>query len=182
MITMFDNDTSCKRKIFSCVPEVMDACHSFKKGESDQEDGYRGGKLALAMECTQNVALNKLNPNNEHNVPTLKDAIKLTDYFDDDRILKSWANSRGFLLVEKIVPEEVDEEEILDAMLNLSRDFGHLGEVYHTARADGIIDPEEHKMIVKAATMLRTSVAMLENIIETQVREIPVKKGVLING
>lgn len=179
---MSDQNTSLKREIYSCVPVVMGACYSFKKGESDLTDGFRGHKLALAMDCTQNVALNKLNAHNEHNVPTLKDAIKLTDFFDDDRILKAWANQRGYLLVEKVNPENVDEEEILDAMLNLSKNFGHFGHVYHTARADGVIDPDEHKMIKRAALTLRTSVALLENIIETQVREKPAIKGELING
>lgn len=179
---MSDQNTSLKIKVFSCVPVVMGACYSFKKGESEYSDGFRGQKLAEAMDCTLNVALNKLNAHNEHNVPTLKDAIKLTDYFDDDRILKAWANQRGYLLVEKVNPEEINEEEILDAMLNLSKDFGHLGHVYHTARADGIIDPDEHKMIKRAALTLRTSVAMLENIIETQVREKPPIKGVVIDG
>lgn len=179
---MGDQNTSCKNQKTSCVPTVLDACYSFKNGESEILDGFKGRELSEAMDCTQNVALNKLNPQNEHNTPTLKDAVKLTDHFDDDRILQAWASERGYLLVAKVNPDDIDEEEILDAMLNLNANFGDLGHAYHTARADGVIDPQEFQKIKGAALLLRTSVALLENILETQVRELPGRKGAIIDG
>lgn len=179
---MCRKNTSCEKSKISCVPAVMDACFSFKRGESDILDGHKGPELASAMDCTASVALNKLNPNNEHNTPTLKDAIKLTDHFNDDRILREWACKRGFLLVEKIEPEDVDEEEILDAVLNLNNKLGDLGSIYHHARQDGVIDPKEFELIENAAVNLRRATALVQLLIETQVRELPKTKGVIIDG
>ena len=180
---MGEKNTSCKTESFSCVPKVLDACHSFKRGEAESFhlEGYRGSELAQAMECTQNVALNKLNPNNEHNTPTLKDAVKMTDHFDDDRILEMWASQRGYLLVKKVQPDEVDEEETLDAVLHLHSRYGNLSAIYHKARADGVIDPDEYNEISHAAYSIRKAVAIFESLVSTQVRKLPKGKGVLVH-
>lgn len=170
---MGEKNTSLKKADFSCVPAVMAACYSFKRGESDLLDGFKGDELSQAMLCTPNVALNKLNPDNEHNTPTLKDAIKLTDHFNDDRILQAWANSRGYILVEKVEPDDVDEEELLDRVLHLSTTFGNLNNAYHHARIDGIIDPDEYNVILQASVTLRQAVATFARTLETQVRTIP---------
>lgn len=179
---MGEKNTSCRKPKLSCVPGVMAACYSFKNGESDYLQGYKGTDLSQAMDCTANVACNKLNPDNEHNTPTLKDAVKLTDHFDDNRILEAWAAERGMLLVPMVEPDSVDEEEILDHVLNLSNFFGGLHSAYHNARADGIIDPEEYKEIKSASLLLRRAAATLEIILQTQVRELPQRKEVIING
>lgn len=175
---MLEKNTSCNCDDFSCVPAVLDACYSFKKGESENMDGFCGKKLASAMDCTQNVALNKLNPNNEHNTPTLKDAIKLTDSFNDDRILNAWASSRGYLLVKKFNASDVDEEEIINILLELNTNFGKLGDAYREARADGVIEPKEFDLIKHSSELLRKTVAAFEGVIQTQVRELPKLKGV----
>lgn len=170
---MGEKNTSCKNQKSSCVPAVMDSCFSFKRGESELFDGFKGPELAEAMDCTNNVALNKLNPNNEHNTPTLKDAIKLTDHFNDDRIINMWASKRGYLLVEKVCSEDVNEEEILDSVLSLNNQFGNLASIYHKAREDGVIDPKEFEQLKLASLNLRRATALFEHMIETQVREIP---------
>lgn len=145
------------------------------------EAAYQLGKANNASELARKLGIspvvlaNKLNPHQEFHRLTLGEAVAITELSNDDRILESWAHSRGCVLVH--VPDVVGcDEELSDQLMKLSEEMGDaMGEI-RQARSDGVITPDEFEAIkTKLMSMVREAVA-LKTMVKGQVRDLPVSR------
>ncbi|WP_445425196.1 phage regulatory CII family protein [Alishewanella sp. HL-SH06] len=133
---------------------------------------HNASDLARKMGMSVNVLGNKLNPDQEFHKLTLGEAVAITELANDDAILESWANGRGYVLVK--VPGQVScDEELSDQLMKLSEEMGAaLGEIRH-AREDGIIDPAEYEHIKAKIMATVTEALALKEVVKGQVRDLP---------
>lgn len=118
----------------------------------DVAHDYPGGlkTLAARMDANYDVLRNKLNPNptaENRNVLTLKEAVKITDLANDNRILQAWASERDCILVQLPKVEECDNVELLAKFTQVLSDMGELAKTHSDAIADGVVnDREKHDL------------------------------------
>ncbi|MEN3158267.1 phage regulatory CII family protein [Alkalimonas sp. NCh-2] len=145
------------------------------------EAAYQLGKANNASELARKLGIspvvlaNKLNPHQEFHRLTLGEAVAITELSNDDRILESWAHSRGCVLVH--VPDVVGcDEELSDQVMRLSEEMGETMGYIRQARSDGVITPAEFEGIQsKIISMIREAVA-LKSLVKGQVRDLPVSR------
>lgn len=143
-----------------------------------QDAAYLLGKranisdLARKMGMSPNVLGNKLNPDQEFHKLSLGEAVAITELANDDAIIGSWANSRGYMLVK--VPDHVCcDEDLSDQVMRTSEEMGAVMGEIRQAREDGIIDPQEYEQVTRRiATAIKEALA-LKAVVKAQVRELP---------
>jgi hypothetical protein len=124
--------------------------------------------------CSPGIARNKLNPDIETNKLSLDEAVKLSQVLDDDRQLAAWAASRGKALID--LPQgSVSDDELTDQILQLSEELGNQAKEIREARKDGVIEPDEYKLIQQRTHTLLRCVLNLDAEIASQVRTLPTK-------
>src|SRR5690606_33319588 len=85
---------------------------------------------------------------------------RLVDMTNDDRMLRAWANARGYLLVK--APDACSTESdmsVLEQMAGLMVANGAFGQEVYNALADGGVDRAELARIEQAGRGVMTAVA-----------------------
>lgn len=151
-----------------------------------QDAAYLLGKranisdLARKLGMSPNVLGNKLNPDQEFHKLSLGEAVAITELANDDAIIESWANSRGYLLVK--MPDQVCcDEELSDQVCRTSEEMGAVMGEIRQARVDGIIDPQEYAQITQRIAVAIKEALALKAVIKAQVRELPRHPSAVIN-
>ncbi|MEX3972234.1 phage regulatory CII family protein [Paraburkholderia caribensis] len=109
---------------------------------------FPGGIKALAarMDANYDVLRNKLNPNptpENRNVLTLKEAVRITDITNDDRILEAWARERGKVLVDLPDAENCADADVIEMMAQTWETNGDVGREVNAIFADGRVEQHE---------------------------------------
>lgn len=123
---------------------------------------YPGGSESLGprVGISPAVLRNKVNPNNDTHHLTYSEAQRLVDMTNDDRMLRAWANARGYLLVK--APDACSAESdmsVLEQMAGLMVANGAFGQEVYNALADGGVDRAELARIEQAGRGVMTAVA-----------------------
>lgn len=119
-----------------------------------------GGCEALAVRMGMSVQIlrNKANPNNEHNVTTLKDVDLVMGLTRDYAVLHALAANHGFVAVRVDEGVGASDLAVLDIVTKVWSGNGDLGqEVMHTL-ADGRVELHELAKVKDAAHRLFTFV------------------------
>lgn len=131
---------------------------------------YAGGSESLGPRVGISAAVlrNKVNPNNETHHLTFAEAQRIVDIANDDRMLRAWAHSRGFLLVK--APEGSDcDMSVLEAVVETGVAHGQWMQAIHSALADGKVDTNEVQAIKAAKRALQTAAATATQRVEGMV-------------
>jgi len=131
---------------------------------------YPGGSESLGprVGISPAVLRNKVNPNNDTHHLTLAEAVRIVDITDDDRMLRAWAHSRGYLLVR---PPEGDQSDmsVLEQVVSLGVANGQFMQAIHSALADGKITQDELAAIQQAKRDVQSAAATVAQRIEGMV-------------
>lgn len=124
---------------------------------------YEGGADALAPRIGTSAAVlrNKVNPANDRNVLSLEEAVEITDFANDDRILYAWAAHRGKVLVDQADANAESARGLFACILGLNRGQGDMAKALQDALADGKITPNELDEIERLAVGLMTRISDL---------------------
>lgn len=128
---------------------------------------------ALAQELNTPVAVlyNKLNPYNESNFLQLREAVRLTELTNDNRILAAWCGARGGMFVP--MPEGVQcDEELSDQLLDVTAVLGEAMAEIKASRADGVITPQERQQIGLHLRKSINELLKLDSVVASQVRSL----------
>lgn len=106
---------------------------------------YPGGTESLAPRLPMSAALlrNKVNPNQDINHLTLREAVRMTDVANDDRILEAWARERGKMLIDIPAPENCADADVIELMAQTWETNGDIGREVNAIFADGRVDQAE---------------------------------------
>lgn len=138
-----------------------------------QQLGLSFGADAFAKRTYQSTAVvyNKLNPDNESNHLSLRDAIALTELTNNDAIIEALCLQRGGVFVK--LPENVAcDEELSDQVMLLTEQLGLVMGDIRKAREDGIIDGNEFNDISANITKTIKEALALNAVVKGQVREL----------
>jgi len=133
-------------------------------------DEHNISNIARHMGKNPKTLLAKLNNDSDFHQLNLGEAIAITNITGDKRILKAWARSLGFILVEEPDSSGVTDDEFSDLLLNLQSQLGKLSMVILGARADGIITQEEYIDIHGNTVNSIQTIYQLDEVIKSQVR------------
>lgn len=123
---------------------------------------YPGGSESLGprVGISPAVLRNKVNPNNDTHHLTYSEAQRLVDMTNDDRMLRAWANARGYLLVKAPDACSIESDmSVLEQMAGLMVANGAFGQEVYNALADGGVDRAELARIEQAGRGVMTAVA-----------------------
>jgi hypothetical protein len=130
--------------------------------EARTEDGKIGfdvlaEMLGITSRSAGQILRNKVDLNNSVNHLTLKEAVRMTDLANDNRILEAWAAERNCVLVAlPKVDEHCDNEELLSKFTQILGDLGELASTHREAIKDGVVnDRERHDLEHVAAAAHR---------------------------
>lgn len=136
---------------------------------------YEGGADALAVRLGTSAAVlrNKVNPTNDRNVLSLEEAVEITDFANDDRILYAWAAHRGKVLVDQADADAHTGRSLFACILGLNRGQGDMAKTLQDALADGKITPNELDAIERIAIDLQTRISHLARSARAAVPQVP---------
>lgn len=137
---------------------------------------YEGGAHALAARLgTTGATLgNKVRPNYERNKLSLDDAVQITDFANDDRILYAWAAHRGLSIIDKRPEACSSPLSLFTCILDVTQGQGDVAKAIADAIADGRITPNELDAIERAAIELQQRVTELARSARATVPKAPV--------
>lgn len=151
-------------------PDVLVAAQSLGHRHNISELARQLGKSPV-------VLANKLNPDCDTHHLSLGEAIAITELADDDKILNSWAQLRGKLLVDMPIGS-VNDEDLADQVMMVQVVFGKMMQVIHDARKDGVIDRIEQADIEQAGVEAAQQVIGLIKSTGANVRPLPLSEKV----
>lgn len=110
---------------------------------------YPGGVPALAARMGKNptVLMHKLNPNNSTHYLNAHEMDAIDDLTGTDRIAEYFARKHSFYLVKMQHLEGMDESALMDAFLDVSREWGTYCMEFQKAWADGKITKQEFRLL-----------------------------------
>lgn len=126
---------------------------------------YPGGSESLGPRVGISAAVlrNKINrapqkDGKRHHL-TLEEAVRITDFTDDNRILQAWARQRGFLLVK--APEGASECDMsmLEKVAAFMVASGLFGKEIYDSLSDSRVDQSEVCRVEDAGNRVMTEVA-----------------------
>jgi hypothetical protein len=120
-------------------------------------------QLADVIGTSQQVLLNKVNPEVQSNSLHAHEAFKIMKHTGDITILEVMADGLGY----KLVKDESKPVPILDALLNVVKEHGDIGVCISSAMTDGIYDEEEERYTVQQINEARRALELLECSIHT---------------
>lgn len=130
---------------------------------------YPGGSESLGprVDISAAVLRNKVNrtPPKEgkrHHL-TLAEAVRITDFANDDRILRAWAHQRGYLLVKAPEGSNECDMSVLESVTGSVMDHGGFIGTIHESLIDNDLTPSEIEKIEKAAKKAMTAIVNLLN-------------------
>lgn len=119
--------------------------------------------LADAIGCSQQILLNKVNPEIVTNHLSVVEASKIMQVSGNVMILEELARLLGYTLVK----DDAEPVSITDALLSVMKEHGDIGQVIGEATADNVITENEQRAIVKEINDARHSLDCLESSIKT---------------
>ncbi len=128
---------------------------------------------ALAQELNTPTAVlyNKLNPYNESNFLQLREAVRLTEITNDNRILTAWCGARGGMFVPMPAGVQCDEE-LSDQLLDVTAVLGEAMAEIKASRADGVITQQEREQIGLHLRKSINELLKLDSVVASQVRSL----------
>lgn len=135
-------------------------------------DDHNISALARLIGKSEKTLAAKLNndPEYEHHNLHLAEAVAVTELTGDERILKAWANSRGYSLV-KIPEANATDDEFSDLLLKIQESGGAVATAILKARQDGVINELEYAGIHRKILAAIELHMQLDGEIKSQVRE-----------
>ncbi len=124
-------------------------------------------KLADVIGTSQQVLLNKVNPEIPTNHLTAAEALKIMAYTDDVVILEIMASELGYTLCK----EESKTVPVLDALLNVIVNQGDVGKAIKDSIEDGVIDVSEERYTLAQINELRKRLGDLESSVKQHARK-----------
>ncbi|WP_368655421.1 phage regulatory CII family protein [Castellaniella ginsengisoli] len=126
---------------------------------------YPGGSESLGprVDISAAVLRNKVNrtqpkEGKRHHL-TLEEAVRITDFTDDDRILRAWARQRGLLLVKAPAGASECDMGMLEKVAAFMIASGVFGKEIYDSLADGRVDQREVGRVENAGNHVMTEVA-----------------------
>lgn len=101
-------------------------------------------KLAEILGCSQQVLLNKVNPEVESNHLHVKELFKIVEATGDITPFEIMLEKLGY----RVVKEQVKPEPVLQAMLKSVKEHGDVADAITRALEDGEIDEQEVRIIM----------------------------------
>ena len=129
---MSNNSTQNTLNRVNVLPDVMASAYELGHQHNISDIARHLGKSPV-------VLANKLNPDCDTHHLTLGEAIAITELTNDNKILNSWAQLRGKLLVD-MPAGTVNDEDLADQVMMVQAVVGKMMQVIHDARKDGVID------------------------------------------
>lgn len=124
----------------------MDPLTAAHKVAHDFRDG---GAVALARLMTKNPGtfLNELNPDQEGHKLGLATAVLMTELADDNRVIESWAQQRGLMVLPVPADHFPHDTELIALLLKRDRKAGEFARVIDEALENGEISHHEAALI-----------------------------------
>lgn len=121
-----------------------------------------GGLPALArrMGTHEQSFRNKVCPTTDSHKLNLREALAMMDITNDDRILETLAEMRGYTIQRKVLP---DASSIISAVLSADADHGGVAREIHAALADGKLTEAERASITKQIHDAKQSLDTLQS-------------------
>jgi len=148
----------------------VDCSHDPLLAAASLIDFFNISDIARHMGKSPKTMLAKLNNDSDFHQLNLGEAIAITNITGDKRILNSWANSLGFILVEEPSVTGVTDDEFSDLLLTLQSELGQLSKVILGARSDGIITSEEYIEIHSKTVNSIQIIYQLDEVLKSQIR------------
>lgn len=150
------------------MPEALDPLEAARRLGHD----HGIARLARLMGMNERTLAHQLNPEQDGHRLGLGTAIAMTELTGDEAILDAWAALRGKTVVA-MPPLTASEDELLDDVLALDDLQGEFARALKGARADGVIDPTEYRLLAQVLHRMAGQTAKLRGQIGSQVREKP---------
>lgn len=127
----------------------------------DTVHSYPGGVESLAprMKLKPGILLNKANPNNSSNIPSLGEADRVMALTGDYRILHELAANHSHLCVRVDCDAPASDLAVLELVTHVWSANGNVGAAVEAALADGRVEHHELKHVRTA--IYRTQQALL---------------------
>lgn len=134
---------------------------------------YPGGVPALAARMGKNptVLMHKLNPNNTTHHLTAHELDALDDITGSTRVAEYFAHKHQCYLVRMQMADGLDESALMDAFLDVTREWGAFCTEFQAAYADGKITKQEYKRLKKQGVEVRQRMVALTDRIFQMVEE-----------
>lgn len=106
---------------------------------------YPGGTDSLAPRLGMSGAVlrNKVNPNNTTHHLTLAEAVRMSQITGDSRIVQTWAQELGFVVIEIPAVESCADGEVIELMARTWETNGEIGREVNRTFADGKVEAHE---------------------------------------
>jgi len=123
-------------------------------------------QLAEVVGTSQQVLLNKVNPDNDLNHLNLRDGLAIMKHTGDVTILEVMAEQCGYRLHQC----NAEATDLMDSVLSLMSEHGELSSLVQASTADGVIDDKEKRAILTKAREIHHAVEQFESSIESEAK------------